>query len=190
MAAYIIRRLIQGLGLLIMVTLLVFFIMRLLPGDPLLIYMSNTELQSTSPELYEQLRHEFGLDKPIMVQYANWVADIFHGDLGTSIFYRDKVGKLMLERFPVTLHLGLLSLITGAVLGISAGILAAVRRGRWVDKLVTPLSYIGITIPVFWLGILMIYFFGLKLHWLPVCGYTSPLNDFWLSTRQIIMPVI
>jgi peptide/nickel transport system permease protein len=191
MTTYIIRRLIQALAVLILMTLIVFFVMRLLPGDPLIIYVAQTaELEAMPPEMLDELRHEFGLDKPIMVQYANWVLGIFRGDFGTSIFYREKVSKLMLERFPVTLHLGLLALILGAILGIVAGLLAAVRRGKWVDKIVTPLTYTGITIPVFWLGILLIYAFGLKLKWLPISGYTSPLDDFWLSTRQLVMPVL
>jgi peptide/nickel transport system permease protein len=191
MTTYIIRRLPQAVAVLILVTLFIFFLMQLLPGDPLLIYLSQSaELKSMPPELLEQLRHEFGLDKPVMVQYLDWVAGIFRGDFGTSVFYREKVSKLILERFPVTLHLGVLSLIVGAILGVLAGVLTAVRRGRWVDRVVTPLTYIGITIPIFWLGILMIYAFSIKLHLLPVCGYTSPLDDFWLSTRQIIMPVI
>jgi len=191
MTTYIVRRLIQALVVLILVTLMVFFVMRLLPGDPVLIYVAQTaELQAMPPEMLDKLRAEFGLDKPIMVQYANWVADVFQGDFGTSIFYREKVGKLMLERFPVTIHLGLLAFIFGAIFGVLAGLLAAVRRGRWVDRVITPLTYVGITIPVFLLGILLIYAFGLKLHWLPISGYTSPLDDFWLSTRQVIMPVI
>ena len=191
MTTYIIRRLIQALFILILVTLIVFFVMRLLPGDPLIIFMAQSaELQAMPPEMLDKLRADFGLDKPIMVQYANWMAGIFQGDFGTSIFYREKVGRLMLERFPVTAHLGILSLITGAVLGVLAGLLAAVRRGKWLDKIVTPLTYIGICIPVFWLGILLIYMFGLKLHWLPISGYTSPFDDFWLSTRQLVMPVI
>lgn len=191
MTTYIVRRLIQALFVLILVTLIVFFVMRLLPGDPLIIYMAQSaEVQAMPPEMLDKLRAEFGLDKPIMVQYANWMAGIFQGDFGTSIFYREKVGRLMLERFPVTVHLGLLSLTVGAILGVLAGLLAAVRRGKWVDKIITPLSYIGICIPVFWLGILMIYAFGLRLHLLPISGYTSPFDDFWLSTRQLVMPVI
>ncbi|GAH19122.1 unnamed protein product, partial [marine sediment metagenome] len=95
----------------------------------------------------------------------------------------------MLERFPITIHLGLLSLIIGAVFGVLGGMLAAVRRGKWLDKIFTPLTYVGLTIPVFLLGILLIYFFGVKLGWLPISGYTSPLDDFWLSTRQVILPV-
>jgi len=191
MTTYIIRRLIQSLFVLILVTLIVFFVMRLLPGDPLLLYMSQSaELETMPLEMLDKLRHEFGLDKPVMVQYIVWLSDILKGDFGTSIFYHEKVGKLMLERFPVTLHLGLLAWLTSATLGIIAGLLAAVRRGKWVDKVVTPLTYIGVTIPVFWLGILLIYAFGLKLSWLPISGYTSPLDDFWLSTRQVVMPVI
>ena len=190
MATYISRRLMQGVAVLILVTLAVFFIMRLLPGDPLLIYLSQSvEIQSLSLDEIQYLEHKYGLDKPIMVQYADWVYEVFKGDFGTSIFYGEKVGKLMAERFPVTLHLGLLALVVGACLGILGGVLAAVRRGKWLDKLVTPLSYIGITIPVFWLGLLLIYAFGYKLQWLPVYGYTSPFDNFWLSTQQVIMPV-
>ena len=191
MITYIIRRLLHALLVLFMVTLIVFFVMRLLPGDPLIIYVAQTaELEAMPPEMLDELRKEFGLDKPIMVQYINWVLGILRGDFGTSIFYREKVGKLLLERFPVTIHLGLLALILGAIFGILAGLLAAIRRGKWMDKVVTPLTYVGLTIPAFWLGILLIYAFGLKLHWLPISGYTSPLDDFWLSTRQIVMPVL
>jgi peptide/nickel transport system permease protein len=191
LTTYIIRRLLQGLLILIIVTLLVFFVIRLLPGDPLIIYVAQSaQLSAMPPEMIEQLRHQFGLDKPIMVQYVNWMANIFRGDFGTSIYYHEKVGTLMAERFPVTIHLGVLSLIVGAFFGILVGVITAVRRGKWTDKILTPLTYVGITIPVFFLGILMIYTFGLKLRLLPIAGYTSPFEDFWLNTRQIIMPVI
>ncbi len=191
MTTYIIRRLVQALFILIIVTLMVFFIMRLLPGDPLLIYIAQSaDIQAMSPEMLDTLRHQFGLDRGLMVQYFDWVGSIFRGDFGTSIFYHEKVGTLMLERFPVTLHLGIVALIIGAVLGVLAGMLAAIRRGKWLDKIITPLTYVGITIPVFWLGILLIYVFGLKIPLLPISGYTSPFDDFWLSTRQIVMPVI
>jgi len=176
---------------LFLVTIIVFLVMRLLPGDPLIIYVAQTaELEAMPPEMLDELRHEFGLDKPIMVQYVNWILGICRGDFGTSIFYREKVSKLLLERFPVTIHLGVFSFIIGAFFGLLAGLLAAIRRGKWVDKIVTPFTYVGITIPVFWLGILLIYAFGLKLRWFPISGYTSPFDDFWLSTRQLVMPVL
>lgn len=190
MTTYITRRLVQALFVLIIVTLLVFFVIRLLPGDPLTIYIAqNADISAMPPEVVEQMRHQFGLDKPIMVQYVNWVGNIFQGDFGTSIYYKEKVGKLMLERFPITLHLGVTALVVGAILGILAGLLAAIRRDGWPDKIITPLTYIGITIPAFFLGILLILLFGLKLNWLPISGYTSPAENFWLSTKSIIMPV-
>jgi peptide/nickel transport system permease protein len=138
----------------------------------------------------ELLRVQYGLDKPLMVQYINWVKGIFRGDFGESIIYKQKVGRLLADRFPVTLYLGIPALIISSILGIAAGIIAAIWRGKWPDKVVTPLSYIGLTIPVFWLGILMIYSLGLKLHWLPIAGYTSPFDNLWLSLKQLVMPVI
>ena len=165
--------------------------MRLLPGDPIIIYVAQTaQLEAMPPEMIDKLRAQFGLDKPIVIQYFNWMGNIFRGDFGESIFYHEDVSKLMLEHFPVTLHLGITALIVGSVLGLLSGLLAAIRRGKWLDKIITPLTYIGITIPIFMLAILLIYTIGLRLSWLPIAGYTSPFEDFWLSTRQIIMPVI
>lgn len=191
MATYIIRRLLQALVVLLLITLFIFFVIRLLPGDPLLIFVAQSQTSgSMSLKEVEHLRAEFGLDKPILVQYVLWVWDIFHGDLGTSIHYHEKVGKLMLERFPVTLHLGLTAFVLSSVLGILLGLIAALRRGTWIDAIATSFANFGITIPVFLLGLLLIYAFGLKLGWLPIAGYTSPLEDFWLSTKKAIMPII
>jgi peptide/nickel transport system permease protein len=191
MTAYIIRRLLMAVIILFLVTLVVFFVIRLLPGDPLIIFLGQSqELGSMSLQELEHLRAEFGLDKPTAVQYVRWVWDLFHGDLGTSINYHEKVGVLMLERFPVTLHLGLTAFVLSNFLGILLGMIAAIRRGTWLDTVVTVVANIGICIPVFWLAILLTYAFGLKLGWLPIAGYTSPTENFWLSTKQAIMPVI
>jgi len=191
LTTYIIRRLLWALVILIMLTLLVFFSMRLLPGDPIIIYVGQSQgLIGMDPAALDKLRAEYGLDKPLMVQYFNWVGGIFHGNLGKSITYHEDVGKLLAKRMPITVYIGAITFVIATVLGILGGVLAALRRGKWVDQVVTPLSYIGITIPIFWLGILMIYVFALKLHWLPTSGYTSPFKDFWLSTRQLIMPVV
>jgi len=191
MTTYIIRRLLWALVILIMLTLLVFFSMRLLPGDPIIIYVGQSQgLIGMDPEALDKLRAEFGLDKPIMMQYFNWVGGIFRGDLGKSITYNEDVAKLMLKRFPITIYIGAITFVIATILGTAAGMFAALRRGKWADQIVTPLSYIGICIPIFWLGVLMIYAFGLKLHWLPTSGYTSPFKDFLMSSRQLVMPVI
>jgi peptide/nickel transport system permease protein len=191
MTAYIIRRLILGVFVLFIVTLIVFFAMRLLPGDPLVIFMGQQASSGTmSQEQLESLRHEYGLDKPVMIQYFDWLGGLLRGDLGTSIYYHEDVGKLLGQKFPITLHLGVLAFVIANVFGIILGLLAGIRRGTWIDAISTTVANIGITIPVFWLGYLLIYTFGLKLGWLPIYGYTSPTKDFWLNTRQIIMPVI
>jgi peptide/nickel transport system permease protein len=189
MAAYIRRRLIQSVFVLIIVSLMVFVVIRLIPGDPILMYLSQQEMQTLTKEQIAQTRHEFGLDKPLLLQYIDWISGLFHGHFGTSLFYREEVSKLLMERLPITLHLGLLAFIISAILGITAGMLAALTRGRWLDTLMTLLANLGITVPVFWLGILMIYLFGLRLGLLPIFGYTSPFDSFWLSTKQLIMPV-
>jgi peptide/nickel transport system permease protein len=191
MTAYILRRLLQMLMVLVLVTLMVFFIMRLTPGDPIYLYVVRSgNIDNISIEQIDQLRHQYGLDQPLMVQYFNWIGDLFKGDLGQSIVYKQSINTLLMSRLPVTLYLGVWSLLISTVLGILAGMAAAVWRGKWVDKLVTPISYLGLTIPVFWLGYLLIFAFGLKLGWLPISGYTSPWTDFGLSTKQAIMPVI
>ena len=140
-------------------------------------------------EQLESMRRFYGLDKPIMVQYFSWLGGIFRGNLGKSIYYRQDVGGLLKERFPITLHLGITAWVVSTVVGILLGVLAGIRRATWIDSVSTTIANIGITVPIFWLGILLIYFLGLKLKWLPIFGYTSPFEDFWMSTKQIIMPV-
>jgi peptide/nickel transport system permease protein len=191
MTAYIIRRLLMAVIIIILVTIMVFSAMRLLPGDPLEIFIGQSAgMGQMTEEVKEQLRHEYGLDKSPVMQYFDWIGGILHGDLGRSITYRDNVGTIMAERFPPTLHIGLVAFILGNIIGIIMGIIAALRRGSWMDSLVTVLSYIGISIPVFWLGFLLMYVFGFHLKWLPISGYVSPFDDFWSSTKHLIMPVI
>jgi peptide/nickel transport system permease protein len=192
MTTYIIRRLVLAVVILFLVTLVVFFAMRLLPGDPLIIFLgqqAGSGSTMTEKEL-EVLRHEYGLDKPVTVQYANWLFGIFRGNLGTSINYHENVGKLLLERFPITLQLGIVAYVIGNALGIFMGVLAAVRRGKWIDTTVTVLANLGITIFVPWLGLLLMYAMGLRLGWLPIAGFTSPLDNFLLSLKQMVMPCI
>ncbi len=191
MSAYIIRRLITAVIILFIVSLIVFFAMRLLPGDPLIIFMGRmAEGGSLTEGQMEAMRHEYGLDRPLMIQYFSWLGGVLHGNLGTSIYYHENVGDLMARRFPITIHLGLTAFVIEIVVGVSMGVLAAVRRGTWIDSTATAVANLGVTVPQFWLGILLIYGLGLKLGWLPIAGYTSLGDDFWLSTRKIVMPVI
>jgi peptide/nickel transport system permease protein len=154
-----------------------------------MIYVAQSQLSNIGPEALEKLRVEYGLDKPVIVQYLRWAGGVVRGDLGRSIFFNENVGKLIARRLPITAHIGILAFIVATILGTISGLLAGLRRGKLADQVVTPLAYVGITIPIFWLGILLIYVFGLKLGWLPIGGYTSPLENFWLNTRQLFMPV-
>jgi peptide/nickel transport system permease protein len=177
--AFIIRRIIQAFTVVVIITAFVFFTMRLMPGDPILIYLSREQYQSLSPEQIEYTRHEFGLDKPIVVQYFDWLNRVVHGDLGFSLSERVRVNKLLADRMPVTLYLNLLS-----------GLICAIKRGKAADLFVTLLANFGITIPTFWLAIVMMYVVSLKLGWLPTHGFTWPNEDLWMSLKQTIMPVI
>jgi peptide/nickel transport system permease protein len=190
MTTYLIRRLLQGILILFIVTILVFVVMRLLPGDPLSLYVSQKDIGQLTTEQLDELHHKFGLDKPIPMQYLSWINGVFHGDLGTSIYYnQQRVSYLISSRLPITIHIGIISFVITSVLGILFGIICALRRGSWVDNVVTFIANIGITVPTFWVGILLIYFFAMQLRWLPTTGYTSPFDDFWLGTKQLIMPV-
>lgn len=189
MVTYIIRRLLIGVLVLLLVTILVFMVMRLLPGDPLLLFVSQSNMSTFTPEQMAELRHQYGLDKSLPLQYIDWIGGVLQGDLGESIFYRQDVGYLVSKRLPITIYLGVWSFAISAFFGISFGVICALRRGKWLDTVVTLLANIGITVPAFWVGILLIYLFSLKLGLLPTSGYTSPFDDFWLSARKVIMPV-
>lgn len=189
MTTYIIRRLILSAIVLFLVSVFVFLTMRLLPGDPVLMYLSASSIQEVTEERLDLIRHQYGLDKTLPRQYLDWIAGVFRGDLGKSILNKSPVMDEVLRRLPITLHIGILAFIIATIIGIPAGVLCAVRRGGWLDNLVTTLANLGITVPVFWLGIILIYVFALYLDWLPVMGYTSPFSDFWMNTKQLIMPV-
>ena len=190
MVTYIIRRLIQAVFILLIITFVVFGVMRLVPGDPLLMYLNATDIEALSPEALAQARSELGLDKNIVVQYGIWLGNVFQGDWGKSLHFKADVLELISQRMPVTLYLGALSFFFSTVIGVSLGIIAAVRRGRWADTVATLAANTAITIPIFWLGIIMILLLGVNLHLLPVAGYTSPFDNFWLSTKKLVMPVI
>ncbi len=184
MAKFILRRSLQTVIVLILVCLIAFSILHMMPGDPALIILGEDASQAQ----IDTLRLELGLDQPVLVQYARWFTNMLQGDFGRSILYHEDVSDLIATRLPITLHLSLVAFVLSALIGIPAGVLSAVRRGDLTDSLISVSANIGIAVPIFWLGILGIYLFSLKLGWLPVQGYTSPFDDFWLSTKQLVMP--
>jgi peptide/nickel transport system permease protein len=189
MATFISRRLIHALVVVIIVSLMVFISIRLLPGDPILLFLSEGQVEALTEEQIQAARAQFGLDKSMITQYFEWVFNLFHGNFGMSIFYQQKVSDLIVSRIPITFHISILAFVSSGILGLVAGVVAGLRRGKPVDTMVTTLSVMGICIPAFWLAILLIYFFGLRLSWLPIYGYTSPFEDFWLNTKQLVLPV-
>lgn len=190
MIGFVVRRLSLAIIVCLLVSIIVFLGMRILPADPLLIYVSQSDAASFTPEKMAEMRHEMGLDKSLPVQYADWISHVVQLDFGKSINYREKVVTLIGRRLPVTLNLGILAFLLSGILGILFGMLAGIRRGTWVDTVITTVSNLGVALPPFWLGILLIYIFSFKLALLPTYGYTSPFTNFWLSTRQVILPVI
>ncbi|MBW1997901.1 MAG: ABC transporter permease [Deltaproteobacteria bacterium] len=191
MGGYILRRLFQSLIVVLLVTIMVFLLVRLLPGDPILIYVSRDQLSgAVAQETIDALRQEYGLDRPVPVQYVIWIWKVLHLDLGNSIFLNDTVANELARAVPKTLLIGSLGLLLAIVMSIPAGVLAAIRRGTWIDTGVTLFANIGVTIPVFWLGIMLIEIFSLWLGLLPVQGYTSPLKDFGEGVSKIVMPVL
>ncbi len=189
MLTYVIRRLLHALLVVIIVSIAVFLLIRAMPGDPIeMLYASNSVAQMT-PEDLDQKRHEAGLDRPIIVQYGDWVLKLLQGDFGDSIMRGFDIGSEMGNRLTVTLILGLSSLLVGIIIGPLLGIISAIRRGKFVDNLVSVIANIGITAPQFWIAILLIYFFGLKLRVLPMYGYTLPWVNFGQSIIQSILPV-
>jgi peptide/nickel transport system permease protein len=190
MKSFIIRRLLQILLVLLFITMLVFLMVRLLPGDPILMYMTQQNMEILSNEQIDAMRHDLGLDRNIAVQYVDWLGHVVRGDLGKSIISHTSVAHEIAQRLPVSAYICGIAFVLSTLIGVPLGVIAAVRRGRWLDSFLTGFGNLGITIPTFWLGILLIYLFGMKLNMLPIIGYTSPLENFGDSIKHIILPVI
>jgi peptide/nickel transport system permease protein len=188
MISYLIRRVAQAIAVVILASFLVFGIMHWLPGDPILIYVTQDQFKQYTAEEIAALRHEFGLDRPVIVQYVDWLGGVFTGDFGESITRGTSVRDDLAQALPVTLYYGLTAFIFAHLIGIPLGIICAIRRGKWLDSTLTALANIGMTVPIFWLGIVLMYVFSLKLGWLPVGGYTPPTEDLSLSLQQLILP--
>ena len=151
--------------------------------------MTSGQASDSSLEELNKIRHEYGLDRPLPVQYFDWLGNVvIHADFGVSIVQHVSVIQLIRERIPISLYLGGLAFIIGVPIGIISGVLCAVRRNSALDTIVTSIANIGVCVPSFWLAILLIYAIGLQLHLLPVFGFTSPSRTRG-RIKQVIMPV-
>ena len=178
------RRLVQLLPTLFFVSVIIFSLQQLLPGDPALV-MAGEE---RDPAVIEQIRRQYRLDQPIPIQYLYWVKGVFTGDLGKSMRLKEPVMKLILQKLPVTLQLAIMAMTIALLIGVTAGIVSAVKRDTWIDYAVNVLSLWGISTPNFWLGIMLIFLFAVTLGWLPASGYVSPWEDWRQSLATTIMP--
>ena len=178
------RRLLQIVPTLFFVSVLIFALQHLLPGDPALVMAGEEK----DPEVIEQIRRQYRLDQPMPIQYLYWIKGVLTGDLGESMRLKLPVLDLIAQKLPVTLQLAVMAMTFALVLGVTAGVVSAVKKDSWIDYLVNVLSLWGISTPNFWLGIMLILLFAVNLGWLPASGYVSPFEDWRQSLATTVMP--
>jgi peptide/nickel transport system permease protein len=186
MTGIIVSRLLSALPILLIVSLITFAMIHLIPGDP----AAAIAGLSATPEQIANIRHDLGLDQPLATQFVRWYANLLHGDLGRSLLLGQPVLEATLFRLPVTIGLSLYALVITLVIGLVTGVLAALRQNTWIDQAAMMFAMIGISLPNFYLGLLMIILFAVDLGWLPSGGYVSlwdnPLG--WLA--GMTMPAV
>ena len=189
MGSYVIRRLLQAVPLLLGISIVAFAVQRAAPGGPLSAFEADP---STTEADLERLRHAFGLDQPLPLQYVTWLTHFISGDWGYSYVQHQPVMSLIAERLPNTLYLMATVFITVAILAIPIGVFTAVKQYSWFDHVTTGVTFAFLSTPTFWLGLLLIIFFGLQLHWLPLGGIQTPGTDhpdLADRLRHLILPV-
>ena len=186
MVYFTIRRLVQSVAVVLIVSIFTFSLTYLMPGDPVYAMLG----EDITREQYEIAYKEMGLDSPIHIRYLKWLGNVLRGDLGQSYNYRQPVVELLRARLPVTMYLGVLSLIVSTTVGIIFGILAATKRGKFIDTVISVFAHLGAAMPLFWLGVLGMALFAMYLGWLPSYGFTFPTENLALSVRQTILPLL
>lgn len=184
MIRYIGKRLLIAIPTLILISMFVFSLQKLLPGDPALVMAG----EQRDPAAIAYIRAKYHLTEPIPYQYFYWVSDMLHGDFGISLRTNAPVLTLIEEKLPVTAQLATMSMILALAIGIPTGILSAIKKGTVTDYVANLVALSGLSIPNFWLGIMMILFISVNLGWLPASGYVSPLVDPLQSLKTMIMP--
>jgi len=183
---FVARRFGAALLVIFLASLVVFLGVRALPGDPALALSG----EDRDPIAMAAIRHQFGLDEPVPVQFYKYVDNALHGNLGFSARNGISVGRIILERLPVTLELSLLAILVAILVGIPLGIMAAVRRGKIFDSISSVFGLVGLSVPNFWLGLLLILAFAVNLHLLPASGYVAFTTDPIENLRRMILPAI
>jgi peptide/nickel transport system permease protein len=183
---FLTRRLLGTVPVLVILSIGVFLMLHLTPGDPVQIMLG----QDASPSAIAALRAELGLDQPLPIQYVRWMGNVMRGDLGRSIRTNQPVTEAIVSRLPVTIELSLWSLLLSLAIGLPAGVVAVTRRNSGVDLASTGLALVGISLPSFFLGILLILVFALWLRWVPPSGYTPFLQDPLQNVKQMFMPAL
>ena len=186
MTAYIIRRLLLMIPVAFLVSVIIFTLLRLTPGDPILVLLGEEPDRAVIAEL----RHQYGLDRPIPIQYLNWIGRFLHGDLGRSIRTRQPVGEAIVSRLPATLELGLAALGFSLLISIPIGILSATRRNSLWDLIGTSFPLLGVSIPNFFSGILLILLFALALRIFAPGGYVPFAEDPGQNIKRLVLPMI
>ena len=186
MGRYLLKRLLHAIPLLLGILTVTFFMIHLAPGDPLDMYVQPERRHQMDPETLELLRHKYGLDQPVPIQYVKWVNNVLHGDLGESFGSRRPVRTMLAEAIPYTLQLTVLALILDALIGIALGIIAAVKQYSGLDKTVTVGSLIIYAIPGFWLALMLVLLFSVKLGWFPTSQTRSMDYDLLSPGAQIL----
>jgi peptide/nickel transport system permease protein len=184
MTGYIIKRVLSTFPVLLVVALVVFALIRVAPGDPAAIIAGH---EATLAEV-EGIREQLGLNRPLPVQLGIWLSDIARGDLGRSILSKHEVSTLIKQRLVPTLSLAILTEIFAIFVAIPLGVLAAWKANTWIDRVVMIFATLGFSIPVFWLGFIMIWALAVQLGWFPAAGYVAPSEDFGKYLHRLIMP--
>jgi peptide/nickel transport system permease protein len=184
MLAYIGRRILVAIPTLLIVSVFVFALQKLLPGDPVLV-MAGEE---RNPETLEYLREKYRLNDPVIYQYFYWLGSVLQGDLGLSLRTNLPVATLIAQKLPVTIQLAIMSMIFAVAIGIPMGIMAAVKKGTTLDFVASIVALSGLSIPNFWLGIMLILLVSVNLGWLPASGYESLFDNPVRSLETMIMP--
>jgi peptide/nickel transport system permease protein len=177
-------RIAQVLPTIFLVSIIVFCLQQLMPGDPALVLAG----EERDPAVIAQIRAELWLDRPLPVQYLHWIGNVLHGDLGYSWRIREPVAQLIMEKLPVTAQLGFMAFVISICIGVPLGVLSAVKKNSLLDYLANGIGLAGLSIPTFWLGIMLILLVSVDLGWLPPSGYVSLAEDWRQSLATTIMP--